>query len=226
VIEVNLLPGSGKARRSRRRRSLSLPTFRGLPGDRWVVGAAALVVLALGSIAWMSVAVAGEAEEYEVRIEAAARDSVRLADVIVRTEGLQARRDSIAQRVAVIQEIDGSRYVWPHIMDEVARALPDYTWLSRIQPLTTSGTILFRVEGRAGTYFALTSFMEAMEASPFIRGTTLVSSARGPLQASAGDERTVYNFVLEAEYRDPPPELIQTEPLFDGTVAPPVPGED
>jgi Tfp pilus assembly protein PilN len=198
-----------------------MPSVQGLPGDRWVLGAGVSVVVALLAIGWMVFATAGQAEELEVQIESAVRDSARLADVIERSERLRSQGDSIARRVDVIQQIDGSRYVWPHIMDEVARALPDYTWLTRIQQVTSGEPMAFRIEGRAGTYFALTSFMEAVEASPFIRRTQLISSDQVFMSVGGGAQRLVYDFALEAEYRDPPPDLIQSEPLFGGSVLAP-----
>ncbi len=221
MIEVNLIPGDRKKRRARARRSLAIPSVPGLSGDRWVLGAGVLVAVALLAIGWMAFATAGQAEELEIQIESAVRDSARLADVIERSERLRSQGDSIARRVDVIQQIDGSRYIWPHIMDEVARALPDYTWLTRIQQVTSGEPMAFRIEGRAGTYFALTSFMEAVEASPFIRGTQLISSDQVFMSVGGGAQRLVYDFALEAEYRDPPPDLIQREPLFGGSVLAP-----
>lgn len=221
MIEVNLLPGGRKRKRSKRSLSFSLPSIGGFAGaDRWVVGAGTLVVVSLLSIGWLFLSVAGEAEELEVSIEEAVRDSARLAEVIERAEGLQARRDSIAQRVDIIQQIDGNRYVWPHILDEVARALSDYTWLDRLEQVTTGDPLVVRIEGRAGTIFALTSFMEALEASAFLRRTELISTDQ--LTASQENGRRVYEFTLEAEYTEPPIDLVETEPLFDGTVQPPV----
>lgn len=220
MIEVNLLPGGKGKRRARSRRSFSLPSLKGVPGDPWVLGTGALSVLVLVFIGWLYFAVAGQAEELQVEIAAAERDSIRLHDVIERSEGLRARSDSIARRVDIIQQIDDARYIWPHVMDEVARALPDFTWLTGIRQISGGPPVAFRIEGRAGTYFALTSFMEAVEASPFIRGTRLVSSDQVPVAVGQGAERLIYSFVLEAEYRDPPPELIQTEPLFGPSVQP------
>lgn len=225
MIEVNLKPGD--ARKRRRRRSLSLPSVGGLPtGDRWVVGAGVLAVVAILGIGWLFLGVAGQAEELEVQIQTAEADSARLAEVIQRAERLQARGDSIARRVDVIQQIDGSRYVWPHIMDQVAQALPDFTWLTGIQQVSGGDRVAFSVDGRAGTYFALTSFMEAMEASYFIRGTRLIASEQVSVALGGGAERLVYAFTLEAEYQAPPPEMVNTEPLFAGSVAPPSQEED
>lgn len=221
MIEVNLLPGDGKKGRARRRRSFKLSLPSGIPGDRWTIGAGVLAVVAVAAIGWLYLGVAGQAEELELEIEAAVQDSVRFAGLIENTESLQARRDSIASRVAVIQEIDGNRYVWPHIMDEVARALPEYTWLTRVEQVTGGSPLIFRIEGRAGTYFSLTSLMERLEASPFLRGTRLVSTDQVVIEVGGGAQRRVYEFSLEAEYREPPADLIETEPLFDGTVRPP-----
>ena len=68
--------------------------------------------------------------------------------LIARTELLTARRDSIAQRVAIIQEIDQDRYSWPHLLDEVARALPDYTWLTELTQVGTD-PLAIRLVGQA-----------------------------------------------------------------------------
>ena len=43
-------------------------------------------------------------------------------------------RDSILAQIRRIRTVDGDRYVWPHILDEVSRALPPtpgwWTWPS------------------------------------------------------------------------------------------------
>ena len=132
-----------------------------------------------------------------------------------------ARRDSIAQRVAIIQDIDQGRYVWPHLMDEVARALPDYTWLSGIVQIggATINQPDFRIRGRSGNNFALTRFMENLEASMFIRDVQLISTEQVVEQEEGlSGVRTVHDFTLEAAYELPPPELIETVPLLGGEV--------
>ncbi len=227
MIEVNLLPGGRKRSGKGPKFSFSMPRIGGgggfaLPAvDRWVMGAGGAAVIALLAIGWLFMGVAGQAEELEVRIEVAERDSIRLADLIRRADGLQARRDSIAQRVGVIQQIDGSRYLWPHLLDEIGRALPDFIWLVRLFQLSPGDDPVFRVEGRAGTYFALTTFMENLEASPFIRGVRLIGSEQTMLALSGGGERLVYEFELEATRREPPPEILETIPLFGPSVANP-----
>lgn len=223
MIEVNLLPKKGKRKATRvGRPRISLPSVPGLPRDRWVLGSGLLAILAVAVMAFLFFRVAGAAEELELQIEVAQRDSIRFADVIARAERLQSQRDSIAQRVAVIQEIDEARYVWPHILDEVGRALPDYTWLVSLQQVAAAPAPLIRVRGRAATYFALTSFMENLEASPYLGSVRLIASDPVMISVGAGAERRIYDYSLEASYTEPPADLVERVPLFGPSVA--IPG--
>ena len=184
MIEVNLLPGGKKRSSKGRGFSFSMPKLGGgggLPGDPYILGAVATGIVSAAIMAWMFMGVKGELEETQVAVDEAVSDSVRFADIIARTDQLIARRDSIAERVAIIQEIDAGRYVWPHILDEIAIALPDYIWIREL--IQTSGGIPLglRLNGQAGDNTAITRFMRNLEASRFIRGVTL----EGTTQAAA-----------------------------------------
>lgn len=224
MIEVNLLPGSGKGKKPAKRRASGPSALSGLGGDRWIMGAGVVVLVALAVVGWLYLGVAGQAEELRVQIEAAQRDSARFADVISRAEALQARRDTIAERVVALQEIDGARYYWPHVMNEVGRALPNFTWLTRLNQVSTPPNLTFRVRGRTSNYFALTSFMENLEASPFIRGVRLITSDQVVLNIPGAGSRNVYEFELEAGWQDPPAGVTERVPLFGPSVA--IPGLD
>ncbi len=216
MIEVNLLPG-GKKRVSRGPKlSFRLPSMEALPKDRWILGAAAVALVAVGAAAYLYLTVSSRHSELIVAVDAAVADSARYADLIEQNDRMVARRDSIAQRVAIIQEIDGDRYVWPHIMDEVARALPDYTWLRDLLQVSGGENLQFRIVGQAGNNFAVTQFMENLEASLFIRNVNLLSTEQ---MVDAGSNRIVNQFELEARYDRPPAELLQTVPLFDAGAA-------
>jgi type IV pilus assembly protein PilN len=213
VIEVNLLPGGRK--RQSRKRSVSMPTLsvKGLPSDRWVQAALFAGLVAVGAMAWFWFSLQQQEEEVAVAVEAAVQDSARFADLIERTRRLQARRDSIVERVAVIQEIDQNRYVWPHVLDQVARALPDYTWLTQIGE---SGTNPLRImlRGRAGNNYAVTVFMDQLEASDYFRGVDLISTEQAPASIEGGGMQVVYAFELQMTFEQPPLESLETVPLL------------
>lgn len=214
MIEVNLLPG-GKKKGSRRPRiSFKLPRRGGGAGlDRWVLGSTLLVVGLVSAAGYLFLSTTRTAADLEVEINAARSDSARYADEIAQNALMEAREDSILQRAVIIQEIDEDRYVWPHILDEVARALPDYTWLQEIVQVSLGDELQFRINGRAGNNFAVTQFMENLEASVFISNVDLFSIDQVP-ESSGGFNRAVTGFSLEARFERPPPELLETVPLF------------
>ena len=214
MIEVNLLPG-GKKRASRGPRlSFKLPSVEAVPKDPWVLGGATVVLVLVAVAAYLYLTTSGTHGDLTVSIEEAVSDSARYADLIARNDSVMARMASIAQRVDVIQEIDGDRYTWPHIMDEVARALPDYTWLEELIQVSGGDPLLIRISGRAGNNFAVTQYMENLEASLFLRNVELLSTEQ-VVETIGGISRIVNQFALEVEYERPPAELLETVPLFD-----------
>jgi Tfp pilus assembly protein PilN len=163
-------------------------------------------------------------ERLVAEIDAAQADSLKYVDEIAQNALLEAREDSILQRVTIIQEIDEDRYVWPHILDEVARHLPDYTWLTEIIQVSSEPDLQFRIDGRAGNNFAVTQFMENLEASLFISNVRFITTEQVPEDAG-GFNRAVTSFSLEAYFDRPSADLLQTVPLFQamagGADAPP-----
>jgi Tfp pilus assembly protein PilN len=214
MIEINLLPGS--TRRARRSFKLPLPGLQKLKAgsgvDRWSATMATGWILGPLLIAWLFFGTRARASEVEIAIEGAVRDSSRYATLIAANETLRSRQQTITEKLQMIQEIDVSRYVWAHVLDEISAAVPANTWLvSVIQTGGGQGEFRPRIEiqGRTGNQFALTQFMRDLEASPFLRGVTLVNTQQVRL-----DNRWVYTFSLHLQYRDPPPDAIQTVPVF------------
>jgi Tfp pilus assembly protein PilN len=222
LIEVNLLP-SGKKRSSRGRGfspTGGLPSLKpgagGFPGDPYTVFAIVASVLSVLVMVWLFFGVRSDREETQVLLDQAVQDSIRFADLIERTNQLTARRDSIAQRVSIIQEIDAGRYIWPHILDEVSRALPDYTWLREITQLGEDPLEL-RIGGRAGSMFAITGFMRNLEASPFLRAVQMERAEQ--TQSEEDEQDIVYVFEFLVNYEQPPLDMLETVPLFENEMA-------
>jgi type IV pilus assembly protein PilN len=221
LIEVNLLPGGAKRAKKGGGAGgfkLKVPQF-GMSADRGLLVSGLLVVGLLGAGGYLFTDVRRDREETQVALDEQVQDSIRFADLIARTQLLTARRDSIAQRVGIIQQIDQNRYVWPHVLDEVGRALPDYTWLTELAQVS-SEPISVRLTGQAGNNYALTVFMENLEASPFLQNVTLIQSAQEFVgqQTGGAQQQVVQGFQLEVGYVPPPMEFLQTVPLFDGAV--------
>jgi Tfp pilus assembly protein PilN len=210
VIEVNLLPGGKKRATRGKRRSITLPKLGGLPKDRWISGAIAAGIGSVLFAGWLFYSISGRSEELAVRLEAALADSARYSEQMGRTTQLLTTLASIVKRVAVIQEIDQGRYIWPHLMDEISRAIPDYIWMFQVQQITGGSKPHIRVVGQAGSIEALTVFMDQLESSPFIASVRTLRTAQ-----ELNQNQMVYRYELEMDFEQPPAEFLETVPLLD-----------
>lgn len=226
MIEVNLLPG-GKKKSGGGGFSFAavLDSVKNLRSGGGGGGASGIdpyqgffaiaAAIALGYMGFSFMSLRSETEELGVQLEVAIQDSVSKAGVIRQINQLQAQGDSIEARVAVIQQIDRGRYVWAHLLDEIATAVPDYTWLREI--LYAGDGPQVRIVGRAGSIFAITNFMNRLEGSRFLRSVSPETIQEVPSEANPQD--LVYLFELSVTYDQPPLEELETVPLFDGTMS-------
>jgi Tfp pilus assembly protein PilN len=238
MIEINLLPGSGKKPRNRGGAGIN---FSGVASgiaskvnDPLLVGAVASVALAalvIGGMFWHQRAQSSQVNE---ALQKATQDSINYSGVIREQRKAQSQRDSVVSQVNLIRSFDDKRFVWPHIMDEVSRALPPYTWVtSMVQtnvisvasqpsgpppkgaktgpPSVDSSSVpraQFKLVGNTVDIQALTRFMKVLEASPFIENVQLEKSA-----IILVDGKEVTEFTLAATYETPDPSSIRTVPV-------------
>ncbi len=135
MIEINLLPGARKKARSRGPSVNLGETFKDLASrvrDPWLLGAVAGVVLGILSIVGMWTYQSRREKSLTEREQKAVQDSTRYSAVILERSKAEAQRDSVQRQIAVISAIDGTRLVWPHVLDEISRALPPYVWLRSV----------------------------------------------------------------------------------------------
>jgi len=220
MIEINLLPGA-KRKRGAKGGGLKLPDFRALLAsvkEPWLVAAIASWVLVLAIGVPVYVKRSHAVRDLEPRLQQAVRDSVQLAGNIMRKHRLEQRRDSLLAEIQVIRDIDRDRYVWPHLIDAIAKALPDYTWLDDVSARAgegdSTGQAGFSVSGKTASDQAVTRFMRNLEESPFIEGVQLVTTATVTEQG-----RDVTSFVINAHYQLPSPSVLTMEPLEASVVA-------
>lgn len=140
MIEINLLPGAA-SRRPSRGKSLdvraALAGVGGSMGDRYLVVTSIITVIAVIAAAGLYLTLQHRNAAVTARLAQATEDSSHYAAVIHDRAGAEARRDTLLRQVNIIRSIDEDRFIWPHVMDEVSRALPRFTWLT---VLAVSGT--------------------------------------------------------------------------------------
>lgn len=238
MIEINLLPGSGKKPRNRGGAGINFAGvasgFASKVNDPLLLGAVASVAVAalvIGGMFWHQRAQSSQVNE---ALQKAEQDSINYSGVIREQRKAQSQRDSVVSQVNLIKSFDDKRFVWPHIMDEVSRALPPYTWVtSMVQtnvisvasqpsgpppkgaktgpPAVDSSSVpraQFKLVGNTVDIQALTRFMKVLEASPFIENVQLERSS-----IILVDGKEVTEFTLAATYETPDPSSIKTVPV-------------
>ena len=135
MIEINLLPRSGKKKATRRQGVDVKALLAGLNArakDKFLIAAIASSVLGAASVGTLYTLQASREVQLNADLDKAVRDSTRYATVVRDRIRAESIRDTLLRQVNLIKSIDEDRFIWPHIMDELSRALPQYTWLTTV----------------------------------------------------------------------------------------------
>jgi len=225
MIEINLLPGQKrKAAGGMRFRVPDLRSVLAQVTDPWLLAAIAVAVVAVGGNAVLYVVNTARASRLESVLKGVRTEQRRFAAVVAQKHSAERVRDSLAAEMTIIRGIDADRYIWPHILDEVTKALPAYTWVTNIQavgavpragpptpnaPVDTTGTELgVSIDGRTVDIEAYTTFLRQLAASPWLRDIV-------PTRATTviEQDRPVTEFNITARYRAADSLYIRTVPL-------------
>ena len=234
MITVNLRPGK------RRKTSGASFNFKGMLDSIRGLGTKVKDPLLLGAVAgWVCVlAFLGfvylnnvrQLYSLEPRLEQARSEHKRFKAFIADKRRQEKIRDSLLAQITVIRNVDGDRYVWAHLLDEVTKALPAYTWLVDLgssapaaaapAPPARAGTpvdttadttkpeLVFQLNGRTIDIQAYTRFLRQLEASPWIKDVTPVSA-----QTVVEHERPVTAFSIRATYASADSAYIRVAPF-------------
>lgn len=143
LIQINLLPGVAKPVETPSGTDWRALADRLRSGIRypWFIGTATASVLSLALVALLYSKQQQRSDEVARRREHAVRDSTRYARVLGTRRRLHDERDGISRQLQIIRSIDDNRYNWAHILEEVSRALPAYTWLTSMEQTSAVPTI-------------------------------------------------------------------------------------
>jgi Tfp pilus assembly protein PilN len=235
MITVNLRPNL-KRKRARSPLRGMLESVRGVGGnvkDPLLLASVVSWVAVLGWLGYVVIGTTRELNALEPQLEETRAEHKRFKAFLAEKRHQETIRDSLVAQIGVIRTVDGDRYVWPHLLDEVTKALPAYTWLvdmgfaaSAAAPASppkadakqdttavvpsVSPPVAFNVNGRTVDIQAYTRFLRQLEASPWITDVTPVSA-----QTVVEKERPVTAFTIRATYRQADSAYIRTVPLSE-----------
>jgi Tfp pilus assembly protein PilN len=236
MININLRPGT-------RRKSAgasfnfkgvldSLRDFGTKVKDPMLLGAVGSWVCVLGFLGFVYLNNARQLYSLEPRLEQARSENRRFKTFLADKRRQEKIRDSLLAQITVIRNVDGDRYIWPHLLDEVTKALPAYTWLVDLAPAapvvsqappaaTPAGApattdsaappvpeLVFNLNGRTIDIQAYTRFLRQLEASPWIHNVEPVSA-----QTVVEKERPITAFTIRATFHPADSAYIRTAPF-------------
>jgi Tfp pilus assembly protein PilN len=134
MITVNLRPGQRRKRSSGASLNFKgmLDGFRDLATkvkDPLLMAAVAGWVCVIGGLGFIYLNNVRQLYGLEPRLEQARSENRRFKTFLADKRRQEQIRDSLLAQITVIRSVDGDRYVWPHLLDEITKALPAYTWL-------------------------------------------------------------------------------------------------
>jgi Tfp pilus assembly protein PilN len=237
MIEINLLPGKkAKAKAAGAGFKLALPDFRGLLAsikNPWLIAASASAVVVIGGGLLLFITLSTRLRVLESKLDAVRIEKQRFDAVIAQKRQSERIRDSLIAEINIIHGIDAERYIWPHILDQVTKALPPYTWLTSIglagggsvapgSPGSTpaaagagaasdsTGVPVVRVwiTGNTVDIQAYTTFLRQLAASPWLTDVTPATSS-----TIIEHDRPVTAFNVQLRYRLADSVYIRTVPF-------------
>jgi type IV pilus assembly protein PilN len=236
MITVNLKPGQRRKRAGNPLKGLldNLSVFKELSAkikDPLLMGAVGAWVLVIAMLGLLYLNNLRQLYVLEPRLEQARSENRRFKAFLADKRRQEKIRDSLLAQITVIKSVDGDRYIWPHLLDEITKALPAYTWLTDLgvsapaagssaaqnKPAGTKAdsvpagpppALTFQINGRTIDIQAYTRFLRQLEASPWIMDVTPVSA-----MTVVEKERPVTAFTIRASYNRADSAYIRTAPF-------------
>lgn len=233
MIEINLLPGL-KRKTGGGGASFKMPNLGAVLSnvkDPWLLGAIAAGVVAIGGNAALYTVNTARLSRLDTVLAGVQSEKRRYDAVAAQKRQAERARDSLAAELTIIRTIDADRFIWPHLLDEITKALPQYTWVTQIQNLssgpaatTTTGTTTgaatadagastdtrVSIDGRTVDIQAYTTFLRQLTASPWITDVTATRATTVIEQ-----DRPVTEFNITLRYKRADSLYIRTVPLVE-----------
>ncbi|MEX2152129.1 MAG: PilN domain-containing protein [Gemmatimonadaceae bacterium] len=136
MIEINLLPGGKKPKRGGGGSSMPSINFAAWGAaisarvkDKWLATAVGTGIVVVAFLGYLFTTQRAQQRSLQGRETKAVSDSTEFATYLRDRMQAQSRRDSALVQLSIIKAIDEDRLIWPHVMEEVSKTLPIYTWL-------------------------------------------------------------------------------------------------
>lgn len=220
MIEINLLPGH--KRKKRAAAGFAMPDFGALIAkvkDPLLLGAIGAWVVVLAAVGFLYTTENRKVTARQQDVTKVEADARRFQALINQKRREEKLRDSLVAELDAIRAIDADRYVWPHVLEEITKALPDFTWLESVafQPAVTDTSdstakpqVRILIDGRTGDMSGYTRFLRQLGDSPWL--TNVIA---GATKTAVENEKPVLTFTITVTFRQADSAFIRTAPVLE-----------
>jgi type IV pilus assembly protein PilM len=166
-----------------------------------IVGGALILLAMLFSFVMQQVKIAG----LNQRLETVRRETDQYRDKINLVEELGRKRSDITARIGVISGLDKNRFTRVRLMQTLNNALPELTWLTDVQEVSTPRGAGVNVSGVTSSNLKVSQFMTNLLASKSVRGVDLLVSEQTEIAGTAVTRFTLQAAIPDINLVAPPP---------------------
>ena len=224
MITINLRPGLKRSKRGGGGVASLAGSFQSLASSvKNPLPLASVVawILVIGFLGWTWFSTSSDLGALAPELEQVRAEHQRYRDFLAQKQREEVIRDSILAQIRTIQAMDGDRFIWPHVLDEVTRALPAFTWITNVSvvagglpdSLGRRPPVQFEVTGRTVDIQGYTRFLRQLEESPFLRDVLAVSA-----ETVVENNRAVTAFVIRATHTSADSSFIRVVPVRESVV--------
>jgi Tfp pilus assembly protein PilN len=189
-----------------------------LAGGTWLV-----VLLALG---FLFLRTNSRLTTLEPQMQTAQDEYKRYHNFVSEKKREGRARDSILAQIGTISAVDQDRFVWAHILDEIAGAIPDFTWLTSVSPLVATGNQLVDTDSTAAppvTVLIVGQTNDLQNYTAFLRrlGESHWLTNVVPVKTETiidKNNRPITAFTVQATFTHADSSRVQTVPILESTV--------
>lgn len=134
-------------------------------------------------------------------LAAAKQEKAQLQYVEAKLEEQRLVRESLNQKITLIESLNAQRDTAPRLLDELSRRLPDWVWLTEVV-FDAKG---IQIKGRALSNNLIADYISGLEASPQVMNVNLVSSQQRTVQGDQYQEFSLRAALEKKPEPVPPP---------------------
>jgi type IV pilus assembly protein PilN len=183
MIKINLLPKEIEKKVALREKRFLLST---------------IVLLVVAGFLGLYLLKVGQYARLRKQLRGIEKELVLLETIIKKVDEIEKSKEALAKKLDVIGSLMGERFIYPQLLEDLARIVPSRVWLTSLMTKSESDFLTITIEASAIDNYAIADFITKLsETKSFSKVELSKISSR---KRKEGEE-VIRNFGVTCEYR-------------------------